>query len=81
MLGDITPVILTYNEAPNIGRALERLRWAKGVVVVDSGSTDETPSIAAGFPNVRTVVRPFDSHARQWRFAVEETTETWITLH
>ena len=73
MLADITPVILTYNEAANIGRSLERLTWAGQVVIVDSGSTDETLAIAGRFPNVRTVHRPFDSHARQWRFAVEET--------
>jgi hypothetical protein len=29
MLEQITPLILTYNEAPNIGRTLERLRWAR----------------------------------------------------
>ena len=73
VLADITPVILTYNEAANIGRSLERLTWAGQVVIVDSGSTDETLAIAGRFPNVRTVHRPFDSHARQWRFAVEET--------
>ena len=54
MLADITPVILTYNEAANIGRSLERLTWAGQVVIVDSGSTDETLAIAGRFPNVRT---------------------------
>jgi len=73
VLADITPVILTYNEAANIGRSLERLTWARDVVIVDSGSTDETLAIAARFPNARVVHRPFDSHAQQWRFAVEET--------
>jgi len=73
VLADITPVILTFNEAANIGRSLERLTWARQVVVVDSGSTDETLAIAGRFPNVRIVHRPFDSHAEQWRFAVEET--------
>jgi GT2 family glycosyltransferase len=73
VLADITPVILTYNEAANIGRSLERLRWARRVVVVDSGSTDDTLAIVAGFPNVHVVHRPFDTHAQQWRFAVEET--------
>jgi glycosyltransferase involved in cell wall biosynthesis len=73
VLADITPVILAYNEAPNIGRSLERLAWARQVVIVDSGSTDETLTIAGRFANVRTVHRPFDSHAKQWRFAVEET--------
>ncbi|MBX9946383.1 MAG: glycosyltransferase family 2 protein [Reyranella sp.] len=73
MLADITPVILTYNEAANIGRSLDRLAWAREVVIVDSGSTDETLAIAARFPNVRTVHRPFDTHAQQWRFAATET--------
>jgi hypothetical protein len=80
VLADITPVILTYNEEANIGRSLERLAWAPQIVIVDSGSTDRTLAIAAGFANVRTVQRPFDTHARQWRFAVEETgvTSDWI---
>lgn len=73
MLAQITPVILTYNESANIGRSLERLAWAREVVIVDSGSTDDTVAIAGRFPNVRTVQRPFDTHAQQWRFAVEET--------
>jgi glycosyltransferase involved in cell wall biosynthesis len=73
VLAHITPVILTYNEAANIGRSLERLTWAREVVVVDSGSTDETLAITARFPNVRTVHRPFDTHAEQWRFAIGET--------
>jgi glycosyltransferase involved in cell wall biosynthesis len=73
VLADITPVILTYNEAVNIGRSLERLTWAHEVVVVDSGSTDDTLAIARRFPNVRIFHRPFDSQARQWRFATAET--------
>jgi glycosyltransferase involved in cell wall biosynthesis len=73
VLADITPVILTYNEAANIGRSLERLSWAGDVVIVDSGSTDETLTIAGRFPNIRTFHRPFDSHAEQWRFATGET--------
>ncbi len=71
-LNEITPVILTYNEAPNIARNLERLRWAREVVVVDSGSQDQTQALVATFPNTRLIVRPFDSHARQWSFAVHE---------
>jgi glycosyltransferase involved in cell wall biosynthesis len=80
VLGDITPVILTLNEAANIGRSLEQLTWARQVVMVDSGSIDETLAIAGRFANVRTVHRPFDSHAEQWRFAVEETgiASDWI---
>jgi glycosyltransferase involved in cell wall biosynthesis len=73
MLDHITPVLLTYNEERNIGRTLSRLRWAKDVVVVDSGSTDGTLTILAANPNVRVFKRRFDTHAKQWRYAVEET--------
>jgi len=72
-LADVTPVILTFNEAPNIGRVLAPLAWASEVIVVDSGSTDETRAICDTFANVRFVVRPFDSHAAQWNFAVHDT--------
>jgi glycosyltransferase involved in cell wall biosynthesis len=80
VLADITPVILTYNESANIGRSLERLTWAREVVVVDSGSTDDTLAIVARFPNARVFKRPFDTHAEQWRFATAETgvTSIWI---
>jgi glycosyltransferase involved in cell wall biosynthesis len=80
VLADITPVILTFNEAANIGRSLERLIWAREVVIVDSGSTDETLSIAGRFPNARVVHRPFDTHSQQWRYATAETgvTSSWI---
>ena len=80
MLSDITPVLLTFNEAPNIGRTLSSLTWAKDIIVVDSGSTDETASIIAAFPQVRVFQRPFDTHGNQWRYATQETriTTNWI---
>lgn len=73
MLDSITPVILTFNEAPNIGRTLERLNWAKDVVVVDSFSSDETIAIVSQFTNVRVFKRKFESHADQWNFGAHQT--------
>jgi glycosyltransferase involved in cell wall biosynthesis len=73
VLDQITPVILTYNEENNIARTLVRLRWARDVVVVDSFSTDKTVSLVKSFPNVRLFQRAFDSHARQWNYAIKET--------
>jgi glycosyltransferase involved in cell wall biosynthesis len=73
MLEQITPLILTYNEAPNLARTLEPLRWAREIVIVDSFSDDETLAIAANFPQVRVVQRAFDSFANQANFALRET--------
>lgn len=73
MLEQITPLILTYNEAPNIGRTLAALTWAREIVVVDSFSDDETLEIAASFPQVRVFQRAFDCHRNQWEFGLRET--------
>jgi glycosyltransferase involved in cell wall biosynthesis len=73
MLDDITPVILTYNEEQNVLSTLSRLGWAKDIVVVDSGSSDGTLTLLSKFANVRVFTRRFDSHACQWRYAIEET--------
>ncbi len=73
MLSNITPVILTLNEAANLERSLERLSWAKDIVIVDSGSSDETPEIARKYPQVRWFERKFDTHAGQWLYAISNT--------
>lgn len=73
MLQAITPVILTYNEARNIQRTLSALRWASDIVVVDSGSTDDTIKILQANPRVRLYSRKFDTHQDQWQFATQHT--------
>jgi glycosyltransferase involved in cell wall biosynthesis len=78
MLDQITPVILTCNEAPNIARILEQLHWARSIVVVDSGSNDETLAIAGRYPNVRVVHRDFDSFASQCNFALTQVRTEWV---
>jgi len=73
MIDRITPLVLTWNEDANIRRTLEKLRWAREVVVLDSASTDRTRAICETFENVRVVIRPFDNHATQWNFGLKET--------
>lgn len=69
----VTPVILTYNEEPNIAATLGALSWAERIVVMDSGSTDQTEGIARSYPNVSWFHRGFDTHGAQWRAAIEDT--------
>jgi glycosyltransferase involved in cell wall biosynthesis len=73
MLDQITPLILTYNEAPNLERTMNQVRWASDIVVVDSFSDDETTRIASGYPQARICQRAFDSHRNQWSFGLHDT--------
>jgi glycosyltransferase involved in cell wall biosynthesis len=78
MIEDITPLIITYNEAPNIARTLDKLFWAERIVIVDSGSNDGTLDIIRCYPQVQVVHRPFDDCASQWNFANERVPSRWI---
>jgi len=69
-LDDITPVILTLDEAPNLPRTLGALAWARQILIVDSGSTDGSLDPLRADPRVRIVSRAFDSFARQWAHAL-----------
>jgi glycosyltransferase involved in cell wall biosynthesis len=78
MLSEITPLVLTFNEAPNIRRTLEKLTWAQNILVLDSFSTDETLQIVRSFPQARVAQRPFDSFAGQCNFGLAQITTGWV---
>lgn len=76
----LTVVILTHNEEANLPACLESVRdWIKEIYVVDSGSNDQTQKIAAR-SGARILEHPFESHAKQWDWALGHlpiTTE-WV---
>jgi glycosyltransferase involved in cell wall biosynthesis len=74
----ITPVVLTFNEAPNIDRTLARLSWAKRVLVIDSLSTDATIDICSKYSNTTVITRTFDTFADQCNFALTQVTTPWV---
>jgi glycosyltransferase involved in cell wall biosynthesis len=78
MIDDITPVIITFNEAPNIGRTLSKLVWSKRIIIVDSGSNDKTLEIIRSYPQAQAIHRPFDDCASQWNFAIEQVPAGWV---
>jgi glycosyltransferase involved in cell wall biosynthesis len=78
MLKQITPLILTYNEAPNIERIFLQLTWADKIIVIDSYSTDKTLEILNSYPQVHLLQREFDSHARQWNYGLEQVQSPWV---
>ncbi len=78
MLEHITPLVLTYNEASNIDRVLQKLGWAKQIIAIDSFSTDETLNILKSYPQVVVFQRKFDTHALQWNYGIEQVQTDWV---
>lgn len=73
----ISATIITRNEAANISRAIRSLDCADEILVVDSGSTDDTVKIAAGL-GARTITHAWEGFAAQKRFAVREARHDWV---
>ena len=78
MRDQITPLIITYNEAPNVRRTLSKLSWAERIVVIDSGSTDETVETLRRYPQVEVIYHPFVDFASQCNFGLGLIASPWV---
>jgi glycosyltransferase involved in cell wall biosynthesis len=78
LIDAITPLIITFDEMPNIARTLDKLTWARRIVVVDSGSTDGTLDVLARYPQVALFKRGFDSFADQCNFGLAQVESEWV---
>ena len=67
----LTVILLTFNEEKNLSCCLKSVAGQDvDIFVVDSGSSDRTREIAAEY-GAKVVEHPFQTHARQWRWAFE----------
>ena len=69
--------IITKNEAAHIAGAIESVRWADEVVVVDSESEDDTVAIARRYTD-RVSVRPWPGYIAQKNYAASIASHDWI---
>ncbi|HTJ01870.1 MAG TPA: glycosyltransferase, partial [Methylovirgula sp.] len=74
----ITPMIITYNEEANLQRVLDRLTWAKRILIIDSGSTDRTLEIARLCPQAEVIHHPFADFASQCNFGLARVEAPWV---
>ena len=73
----ITATIITLNEERNIARAIESLRCADEILIVDSGSTDRTVELAQNL-GARVVEAGWRGYAAQKNWAAEQASHDWI---
>ena len=72
----LTVVIITKNEEQDLPRTLASLAFADRILVVDSGSTDQTVEVAKKHGAV-VIEHPFTSYADQRNFADSQVTDGW----
>lgn len=75
----ISATIVARNEAANIRRCLESLRWVDEIVVIDNQSSDTTGEICRAF-GCRVLVSEWLGVARMRQMAVDAAKHDWILM-
>ncbi|HQY91346.1 MAG: glycosyltransferase family 2 protein [Caldilinea sp.] len=77
MMATLSVIVLTLNEDRNIEACLRSVSWADEVLVVDSGSSDATCTIAQKYAT-KVVSRPWDGYSSQKNYAASLSSSDWI---
>jgi glycosyltransferase involved in cell wall biosynthesis len=73
----LSVTIVAKNEADHIANAIESVRWADEIIVVDAESSDDTAAIARRYTE-RVIVRPWPGYAAQKNYAASVAAHDWI---
>lgn len=73
----VSVTIITLNEEDKLPRAIESVRWAEEVLVIDSGSTDRTIEIARGL-GAKVTENPWPGYGKQKNFAQDHAQHDWV---
>ena len=73
----VSVTIITLNEAAHIGAAIDSVAWADEIIVVDSGSTDDTVEIARA-RGATAICREWPGWVEQKNFAAAQAAHHWI---
>ncbi len=73
----ISAVLITLNEEQVIEPTLQALHWCDEIVVVDSGSTDNTVAICQAY-GCKVIYNEFKGYGLQKKFAVNCAAHNWV---
>lgn len=74
----LTATIITRDEEKNIGDCLASLNFADEIIVIDSGSTDNTEEICRTHPKVRFFYQEWQGYGKQKNIAASKAKYDWI---
>jgi glycosyltransferase involved in cell wall biosynthesis len=73
----LTVTVITRDEAANLDAALGSVAWADEIIVIDSGSRDDTVAIARRHTR-RVESRPWPGYSAQKNYAASVASHDWI---
>lgn len=73
----LSVAIVAHNEAPRIGACIDSVSWADEIVVVDSGSVDDTREICRE-RGAAVIHHPWRGYSAQKNFALSQASHSWI---
>ena len=76
----LTAIVPTLNEELNICECLATLAFADEILVVDSGSTDRTVSLAAASPRARVLTHEYLGNGPQCNWAMDQASHPWVLI-
>lgn len=79
MRAPLSALVTTRDEAQVVGECLDSIAFADEVVVVDSGSTDDTAAIARS-RGATVLTHPFEGHAEQKNWGMEQVAHDWVLI-
>jgi glycosyltransferase involved in cell wall biosynthesis len=72
-----TATIITHNEARHIVACIRSVDWFAEVLVVDSGSSDETVALARA-TGARVIENPWPGFGLQKQYAIDHASHDWV---
>tara|TARA_B110001469_G_scaffold91958_1_gene87460 strand:- start:563 stop:1378 length:816 start_codon:yes stop_codon:yes gene_type:complete len=77
---NVSVLILTLDESKNIVGCLDSVSFSNDVVILDSGSSDNTVDIATA-AGAKVIVRPFDNYAAQRNYGLAyDFKNDWVLM-
>ena len=73
----ISVFIICFNESKRIRRCLESVKWCDEIVIIDSGSTDNTLAICREYTD-RIFVREWPGYVEQKCFGLSQCRHEWV---
>jgi (heptosyl)LPS beta-1,4-glucosyltransferase len=76
----ISAVLIVKNEAESLRACLDTLTWCDEIVIMDSGSTDDTIKIAQEYTDKIFTNTDWQGYGQQRQLAQAKATSTWILM-